>query len=225
MAKSKNSCDKKQRTPRGERPGDKKLNRTGGGKPQPRTISSPSKVLGIQKAAKAATLGRLQQMEVALDDDVVMLVEYATGLDDSVPHRYNLEMRQVFEEGLPAEEVAHIEKMRDDVTRALYHACKLVPNAEFAFDGDPKLGFPAIRGRNFGLFLQLAEQEKKQNEAVAKRRAANNRNRHHGSSGTRPAKAIGNNVGQQLAAAGIANGNRANVATQVAKASGLVSAN
>lgn len=180
----------------------KPVNRTGKGKAQPRTITSEARIAYIRMAVRRemAAYLKLRDIELFNEDGVNYLREdYANGLtgldDDKV--QFELVERVLQQE-------QHLSLLKS-LQEAFVFGYKAVPDAPLV----------PIPGANLPFFGEM-EAKLEQNRSESRR----NRQK-------QPSKGRGKPAGQfaqAVANAGHGNGSRANVALQVAKASGLVSA-
>lgn len=167
---SKQKNTKRQRTPRVVS-NPKVVHRTGGRKPQERRITNAGKVLGIQTAVKTAAMNYLTALETPVDGGSESYLDYLVGFD-TMP--FDEETYILLKTEDPS--VAELAASMPTIEKAFYTACKMVPDSQFAYEGD----FQAVRGRTFLFFTLLKEQDENRAKEAAAKRAERNRNRRNG---------------------------------------------
>lgn len=167
----------------------KVVNRTGGRKPQPRWITSTSRVQAICKQVQAHASEYLKLRNIEETTDFQYRIDFWSGVDN-------------FE---PSDEMSG-DKLQL-AQEAFVYGCNLVPDSAFAKVDDQL----AVRGRNCDFFEPLmAKKEQERTEANQQRKRPSNRNANKQLSGFAQAlvsaghaEATRQSVAQRVAAATI----------------------
>lgn len=150
----------------------KPVHRTGGRKPQPQMITSPTRVQAICKKVQAEASEFLKLRSIEETVAMQIQIDFWSGTSDLEPSK---------------------ELVGDDLKNArdaFFWGCTLVPDSAAAWVG-PRL---AVRGRREPFFETMLKEQAQQKEAARQARSNNRRNH--------APRALQNGMSQQLVASG-----------------------